>query len=88
MSKYFKFDTNGPTIGSGENSLKLVLDNKEIGFFKNNQKIAWWDGNYLHTGNIEVTTNELCLQSCRALCPEYANWAHISYARHRGGLSL
>ena len=58
LSKYFTFDTNGLTIGSGENSLKLVLDNKEIGFFKNNQKIAWWDGNYLHTGNIEVATNE------------------------------
>ena len=58
LSKYFKFDTNGLTIGSGENSLKLVLDNNEIGFFKNNQKIAWWDGNYLHTGNIEVATNE------------------------------
>lgn len=58
LSKYFTFDTKGLTIGSGENSLKLVLDNKEIGFFKNNQKIAWWDGNYLHTGNIEVATNE------------------------------
>ena len=58
LSKYFKFDTNGLTIGSGENSLKLVLDNNRIGFFKGDQEIAWWDGNYLHTGNIEVTTNE------------------------------
>lgn len=58
LSKYFKFDTNGLTIGTGENSLKLVLDNDEIGFFKNDEKIAWWDGNFLHTGNIEVKTNE------------------------------
>lgn len=58
LSKYFKFDTDGLTIGSGENSLKLVLDNNEIGFFKDDQKIAWWDGNYLHTGNIEVKTDE------------------------------
>ena len=58
ISNFFEFNSNGLTIGSKQNSLKLVLDNNQIGFFKNGSKIAWWDGNYLRTGNLEIKVDE------------------------------
>lgn len=57
-SKYIRFDTNGIEIGSTENALKLILDNERIRFMKDDAEVAFWDGNYLHTGNIMVDTTE------------------------------
>ena len=58
LEKYIHFDENGITIGESGNKLKLVLDNDNITFTKNDQPIGWWDGENFHTGNIVVEVNE------------------------------
>jgi uncharacterized protein YjbI with pentapeptide repeats len=58
LEKYIRFDENGITIGESGNKLKLVLDNDNITFTKNDQPIGWWDGENFHTGNIVVEVNE------------------------------
>jgi hypothetical protein len=58
ISKYFTFNTNGLTIGSGTSALQLVLDNDQISFVNNGETIAYWDGDNLHTGNIYVDVSE------------------------------
>ena len=58
FEKYIHFDENGITIGESGNKLKLVLDNDNITFTKNDQPIGWWDGENFHTGNIVVEVNE------------------------------
>lgn len=58
FEKYIRFDDNGITIGESGNKLKLVLDNNNITFTKNDQPIGWWDGENFHTGNIVVEVNE------------------------------
>ena len=58
FEKYIRFDENGITIGESGNKLKLVLDNDNITFTKNDQPIGWWDGENFHTGNIVVEVNE------------------------------
>ena len=56
--KYITFSEDGITIGAGENAMQLKLDNDKIQFIKNGLELAYWDGDYLHTGNIFVKTNE------------------------------
>lgn len=58
MSKYFTFGVDGLEIGSGENAIKLVIDNEKISFQKNGSEFGWWDGVDFHTGNIYVEVNE------------------------------
>ena len=58
LEKYIRFDENGITIGESGNKLKLVLDNDNITFTKNDQPIGWWDGENFHTGKIVVEVNE------------------------------
>lgn len=58
LEKYIRFDDNGITIGESRNELKLVIDNDNITFTKNDQPIGWWDGENFHTGNIVVEVNE------------------------------
>lgn len=58
FEKYIHFDDNGITIGESGYNLKLVLDNDNITFTKNDQPIGWWDGENFHTGNIVVEVNE------------------------------
>lgn len=79
FSKYIKFDgENGITIGSGDNSLTLTIDNtKGIVFSKNGVPFGTWDGVDFHTGNIVVDVNE------RA---QFGNFAFIP--RSDGSLSF
>ncbi len=56
--KYIQFNENGITIGSGDNTLTLSLDNDMISFSKNGNQFGWWDGVNFHTGNIVVEVNE------------------------------
>lgn len=58
--KFIKFNgENGITIGSGDNSITLTLDNtKGIIFSKNGVPFGSWDGVDFHTGNIVVDVNE------------------------------
>lgn len=58
LEKYIRFDADGISIGASDNQLKLVLDNDNIVFTKNDQPIGWWDGVDFHTGNIVVEVNE------------------------------
>ena len=62
MEKHFVFDENGLTIKAGEGSIRLVLDNDGIGFYKGEaieqNRFGWWDGVDFHTGNIVVEVNE------------------------------
>lgn len=66
LSKYFEFGTNGLTIKSGENQIKLRIDNGMIGFYNGDideynlekNRFGYWDGDYFHTGNIVVKLNE------------------------------
>lgn len=77
--KYIKFDgENGITIGSGDNSITLTLDNeKGIIFSKNGETFGSWDGVDFHTGNIVVDVNE------RA---QFGNFAYVP--RSDGSLSF
>lgn len=56
--KYITFSENGITIGAGENTMTLELDNDMIKFKKNGVQFGWWDGVDFHTGNIVVEVNE------------------------------
>lgn len=56
--KYITFSEYGISIGSGENAMKLTLDNDIIKFEKNGVQFGWWDGVDFHTGNIVVEVNE------------------------------
>ena len=66
LSKYFEFGTNGLTIKSGENQIKLRIDNGMIAFYNGDideedlekNRFGYWDGDYFHTGNIVVKLNE------------------------------
>lgn len=66
LSKYFEFGVNGLTIKSGENQIKLRIDNDAIAFYKGDidetdlekNRFGWWDGVDFHTGNIVVKLNE------------------------------
>lgn len=58
--KHIQFDENGITISSGENAIKLTLDNDMIYFWTNDRDKPFgkWDGVDFHTGNIVVEVNE------------------------------
>lgn len=56
--KHIAFSENGITIGAGENTMTLALDNDMISFKKNGVQFGWWDGVDFHTGNIVVEVNE------------------------------
>lgn len=77
--KYIKMDgENGITIGSGNGSITLTLDNdKGIVFSKNGIPFGSWDGENFHTGNIVIDVNE------RA---QFGNFAYVP--RSDGSLSF
>lgn len=57
--KYISMSDNGITIGSGDSSITLQLDNeKGIVFSKNGIAFGTWDGENFHTGNIVIEVNE------------------------------
>lgn len=59
LYKYITFSgENAITIGSSDSSIKLILDNDQILFTKDNVTFGSWDGNNFHTGNIVVDVNE------------------------------
>ena len=57
IMKYFRFSMNGLEIGEVGNSLLLKIDNDEIGFYKDGEKIAYWDGQQLYTGDAYIKLN-------------------------------
>lgn len=58
LQKHFDFGANGLTIKSGENEVKLVLDNGIVYFELNGQRKTTLDPDSLKTGNIYVDLNE------------------------------
>lgn len=58
--KLIECNENGVTISNGANTLRLVLDNTGISFFKAGQTdpFGFWDGQNFLTGNIEVRVDE------------------------------
>ena len=60
LYKYIKFTGDTAiTIGSGDSSITLEIDNESgIVFKKNGVQFGWWDGTDFHTGNIVVELNE------------------------------
>ena len=59
LYKYITFSgENAITIGSSDSSIKLILDNDQILFTKDDATFGSWDGNNFHTGNIVVDVNE------------------------------
>lgn len=59
LYKYITFSgENAITIGSSNSSIKLILDNDQILFTKDDATFGSWDGNNFHTGNIVVDVNE------------------------------
>ena len=59
IKKYFQFNEDGVTIGSGESAIKLKVDNDDgIVFTKNGEVFGYWDGNDFYSGNIKVRVNE------------------------------
>lgn len=56
--KNITFSEEGITLGSGDSSIMLVVDNDMISFRKNGVQFGWWDGVDFHTGNIVVEVNE------------------------------
>lgn len=59
LYKYITFSgENAITIGSSDSSIKLILDNDQILFTKDDATFGFWDGNNFHTGNIVVDVNE------------------------------
>lgn len=77
MNKHFSFSANGLTIGAGENTMDLTLDNDMIVFTKNGKQFGWWNGTDFHTGNIVVEVNEKA---------QFGNFAFIP--RSNGSLSF
>lgn len=55
ISKYIRFSAEGIEIGEEGNALTLKIDNDEIGFYKEGDQIAYWDGSTLYTGNAWIT---------------------------------
>lgn len=55
ISKYIRFSAEGIEIGEEGNALTLKIDNDEIGFYKDGDQIACWDGSTLYTGNAWIT---------------------------------
>lgn len=60
VSKYIDFASDTAiTIGSGDNTITLEIDNETgLVFKKNGVPFGWWDGVDFHTGNIVVDVNE------------------------------
>lgn len=59
LYKYITFSgENAITIGSSDSSIKLIIDNDQILFTKDDVTFGSWDGNNFHTGNIIVDVNE------------------------------
>ena len=59
LYKYITFSgENAITIGSSDSSIKLILDNDQILFTKDDATFGSWDGYNFHTGNIVVDVNE------------------------------
>lgn len=59
LYKYITFSgENAITIGSSDSSIKLILDNDQILFTKDDAIFGSWDGNNFRTGNIVVDVNE------------------------------
>ena len=59
LYKYITFSgENAITIGSSDSAIKLIIDNDQILFTKDDVTFGSWDGNNFHTGNIIVDVNE------------------------------
>lgn len=79
LYKYIKFSGDTAiTIGSGDNTITLEIDNeKGIVFKKNGIQFGLWDGENFYTGNIIIEVNE------RA---QFGNFAYVP--RSDGSLSF
>ena len=80
LSKYIRLSSDGITIGSNDSSIVLKIDNaKGIEFYKKGEETPFgtWDGNFFHTGNIVIETDQ------RA---QFGNFAFVP--RSNGSLSF
>ena len=79
LYKYVKFTGDTAiSIGSGDSTITLEIDNETgIVFKKNGVRFGWWDGEDFHTGNIIINVDE------RA---QFGNFAYVP--RSDGSLSF
>lgn len=75
--KYISFDNGDIKLGASDSAITLTIENDLIVFRKNGVQFGRWDGDYFHTGNIVIETNE------RA---QFGNFAFIP--RENGSLSF
>lgn len=77
ISNYISFANGAIKLGASDSTITLTIENDRIIFRKNGVQFGWWDGDYFHTGNIVIETNE------RA---QFGNFAFIP--RENGSLSF
>lgn len=58
LYKYISFSQDGITIGSGDSTITLTLDNDGIVFSKSGNPFGRWDGTDFYTGNIILEMKE------------------------------
>lgn len=58
LNDYIRFSEEGIELGSRDNPLILKINEDRIEFINNGDVVSYWDGNYFHTGNIEVDVTE------------------------------
>lgn len=56
--KYISFANGAIKLGASDSAITLTIENDLIVFRKNGVQFGWWDGDYFHTGNIVIETNE------------------------------
>lgn len=55
FTNYFTFDVSqGLVIHSPNDEFQVIVGNSEISFWRNGNKLGYWDGEDLYTGNIDV----------------------------------
>ncbi len=77
---YYRFDENGAIIGKSDSPFETRVDNEELGFYQNGQRVAYISNNKLYNTDVEVN-NALTIGN-------YENGYWDWLPRQNGNLSL
>jgi hypothetical protein len=78
LEKHFDFSLTGLVVRAEEGSMRLLVDNDIISFYKGEidpekpevNRLGWWDGNSFHTGNIFIDVDEVA---------QFGNYGFVPY---------
>lgn len=81
FNSYFNFNSDGLTIGKSDSEVKLALENEELSFNDNTNKLAWLDSSD-GLGASALSIGDANTQANRWRIFTRGNGSHLTFTRH------